>query len=135
MEIENTLVSDEDRRFMKMACELARENVECGGAPFGAVVVKSGEVIATGCHSVTIDNDSTAHAVVNAIRHACRSIHSYKLDGCVVYCNCEPCPMCEGALYCAGVSCIYYGNSADDAESTINSDNFIYKDIKRPHQE
>lgn len=126
-------ITDEDRRFMKMACDLASENIDRGGGPFGAVIVKDGEVIAAAGNSVTLDNDPTAHAEVNAIRRACSLTRNFKLDGCVVYCSCEPCPMCLGALYWAGVSRIYYGNTAADC---INfGDNFIYKEIEKPHLE
>ena len=129
------VITDQDRYFMKMACSLASENVERGGDPFGAVIVKDGEVIATGCNSVTVDNDPTAHAEVNAIRHACRITRSFKLDGCVIYSSCEPCPMCLSALYWAGVNRIYYANTAADADSFNFSDEFIYQEIDKSHHE
>ena len=126
-------ITDEDRQFMKMACDLASENVDLGGGPFGAVIVKDGEVIAAAGNSVTIDNDPTAHAEVNAIRRACSITRNFKLDGCVVYSSCEPCPMCLSALYWAGVSRIYYGNTTVDAARINFSDDFIYKEIEKPH--
>jgi tRNA(Arg) A34 adenosine deaminase TadA len=129
------LITDEDRKFMKMACDLACENIDRGGGPFGAVIVKDGEVIAAAGNSVTLDNDPTAHAEVNAIRKACSLTHNFKLDGCVVYSSCEPCPMCLSALYWAGVSRIYYGNTAADADNINFGDDFIYKEIERPHLE
>lgn len=125
--------TDQDRYFMKMACDLASENVDHGGGPFGAVIVKDGEVIATGANSVTLDNDPTAHAEVNAIRRACSLARNFKLEGCVVYTSCEPCPMCLSALYWAGVSRIYYGNTAADADRINFGDDFIYKEIEKPH--
>ena len=128
-------ITDEDRRFMKMACNLACENVNRGGGPFGAVIVKDGEVIAAAGNSVTLDNDPTAHAEVNAIRRACSLTRNFKLDGCVIYCSCEPCPMCLSALYWAGVSRIYYGNTAADACHINFGDDFIYKEINKPHVE
>ena len=128
-------ITEEDKRFMQMACDLACENVECGGGPFGAVIVKDGDVIAAAGNSVTLDNDPTAHAEVNAIRRACSLLDSFKLDGCVIYCSSEPCPMCLGALYMAGVSRIYYGNTAADADRISFGDDFIYKEIERPHLE
>ena len=128
-------ITDEDRKFMKMACDLAFENIDCGGGPFGAVIVKDGEVISTGCNSVTLDNDPTAHAEVNAIRRACNLTRNFKLEACVVYSSCEPCPMCLSALYWAGVSRIYYGNTAADADRINISDDFIYKEIEKPHLE
>ena len=120
---------------MQMACDLANENIDKGGGPYGAVIVKDGEVIATGCNSVTIDNDPTAHAEVNAIRTACSRVGNFNLDGCVIYSSCEPCPMCLSALYWAGVSRIYYGNTAADADHINFGDAFIYKEIDKPHLE
>ena len=128
-------ISEDDRRFMKMACDLAIENIDRGGGPFGAVIVKDGEVIAAAGNSVTLDNDPTAHAEVNAIRRACSLTRNFKLDGCVVYSSCEPCPMCLSALYWAGVSRIYYGNTAADADRINFGDDFIYKEIDKPHLE
>ena len=130
-----TSITEEDRKFMKMACDLASENIDRGGGPFGAVIVKDGEVIAAAGNSVTLDNDPTAHAEVNAIRKACSLTRNFKLDGCVVYSSCEPCPMCLSALYWAGVSRIYYGNTAADADRISFGDDFIYKEIERPHLE
>ena len=97
-------INDNDRHFMKMACELAYENVEKGGGPFGAVIVKDGEVVATGTNTVTLDNDPTAHAEVNAIRNACRQAGSFSLEGCDIYTSCEPCPniLCQHADGCEG---------------------------------
>ena len=120
---------------MKMASDLACENVDRGGGPFGAVIVRDGEVIAAAGNSVTLDNDPTAHAEVNAIRKACSLIRYFKLDGCVVYSSCEPCPMCLSALYWAGVRRVYYGNTVADADSINFNDGFIYKEIEKPHLE
>ena len=78
---------------MEMASRLAEENVDKGGGPFGAVIVRGGKVLATGVNTVTIDNDPTAHAEVNAIRNACRGLGSFNLAGAVIYSSCEPCPM------------------------------------------
>lgn len=128
-------ITDQDRHFMQMACDLAVENVDRGGGPFGAVIVKDGKVIAAAGNSVTLDNDPTAHAEVNAIRRACALTRNFKLDGCVVFSSCEPCPMCLSALYWAGVSRIYYGATAADAEHINFSDAFIYREIEKPHIE
>ena len=133
--MKDNLITDEDRKFMKMAIDLACENIDRGGGPFGAIIVKDGEVIAAAGNSVTLDNDPTAHAEVNAIRKACSLTRNFHLDGCVVYSSCEPCPMCLSALYWAGVSRIYYGNTAADAANIDFSDDFIYKEIEKPHLE
>ena len=122
----------EDMRFMEMAARIAEENIDRGGGPFGAVVVRDGEVIATGANSVTITNDPTAHAEVNAIREACRRENTFSLKGCTVYSSCEPCPMCLSALYWAGVSRIIFGNTQQDADRINFSDEFLYKELAKP---
>lgn len=132
METTNQEINPQDMRFMEMAAQIAEENVDRGGGPFGAVIVRDGEVIATGANSVTLTNDPTAHAEVNAIREACRKLNDFSLRGCVVYSSCEPCPMCLSALYWAGVSRIYYGNTQDDADAIDFSDKFIYRELERP---
>lgn len=124
-----------DKRFMDMAAKLSLDNIDNGGGPFGAVIVRDGEIIATGVNSVTNDNDPTAHAEVNAIRHACRDLKTFQLSGCVMYSSCEPCPMCLSALYWAGVSKIYFGNTKEDAEAIDFSDKLIYDELKRPRTE
>ncbi len=73
-------ITETDKKFIKMACELASENIDNGGGPFGAVIVKDGEVVSTGFNCVTANNDPTAHAEVNAIREACRKTENIKLD-------------------------------------------------------
>ncbi len=119
--------------FMQQAIALATENVIRGaGGPFGAVVVRGGEVIATGVNRVTLDNDPTAHAEVMAIRAACRALKSFQLTGCVVYTSCEPCPMCLAAIYWARCSAIFYGNTAADAAQIGFDDSFLYAEVKMP---
>lgn len=132
METTTQKITPQDMRFMEMAAQIAEDNVDRGGGPFGAVIVRDGEVIATGANSVTLTNDPTAHAEVNAIREACRKLNDFSLRGCVVYSSCEPCPMCLSALYWAGVSRIYYGNTQDDADAIDFSDKFIYRELERP---
>ena len=122
-----------DREFMQQAIELSKENVLNGGGPFGAVIVRDGEVIATGTNRVTANNDPTAHAEVNAIRSACAKEGTFKLKGCTCYTSCEPCPMCLAALYWAGVERIFYGNTKDDAKAINFDDSFIYDEIAKPY--
>lgn len=117
--------------LMDLANKLSSDNVDLGGGPFGAVIARDGVVIATGANSVTLDNDPTAHAEVNAIRNACRKLNTFQLADCVVYSSCEPCPMCLSALYWAGVKKIFYGNTKEDAEAIDFSDKFIYEEIDR----
>lgn len=117
------------KEFMRKAIELAIENVNNGGGPFGAVIVKDGEIISTGVNRVTPNNDPTAHAEVQAIRSACQKLDTFQLDGCEIYSSCEPCPMCLGAIYWAHIDHLYYGCNQHDADEIGFSDQFIYEEI------
>ncbi len=118
---------------MREAIRLSIENVESGkGGPFGCVVVKDGVIIARGTNEVTLSNDPTAHAEVVAIRMACKELGSFQLDGCDIYCSCEPCPMCLGAIYWARPKAIYYANTKSDAAGIDFDDAFIYAEIALP---
>lgn len=132
---EITSFSEADRRFMEMAIRLSEENVDTGGGPFGAVIVKDGEVIATGTNRVVPNSDPTAHAEVTAIRNACKKLGKFKLDGCTIYSSCEPCPMCLSALYWAGVERICYGNTKDDAKAIDFDDSFIYDQLELAYED
>ena len=127
--------SAEDARFMQMAIDLSVENVDTGGGPFGAVIVRDGEVIATGTNRVVPNADPTAHAEVTAIRNACAKLGTFQLTGCTIYSSCEPCPMCLSALYWAGVSRICYGNTKDDAKAIDFDDSFIYDQLELSYAE
>ena len=115
--------------FMRKAIELSIENVKNGGGPFGAVIVKGDEVIATGVNRVTANHDPTAHAEVSAIRAACEKLGTFDLEGCEIYTSCEPCPMCLGAIYWAHLDKIYYGNNKTDAARIGFDDSFIYDEL------
>lgn len=126
---------DKDARFMREAIRIAADNVASGGGPFGAVIVKDGEIIA-GCHNrVTLDNDPTAHAEVNTIRTACKILGTFDLSGCTIYTSCEPCPMCLGAIYWARLDKIYYGANRVEAAEAGFADDFIYKELDRKMSE
>ena len=124
-----------NKKFMLEAIRVANENIENQGGPFGAVIVKDGEIIAASGNSVTIDNDPTAHAEVNTIRKACKRLGTFNLEGCEIYSSCEPCPMCLSALYWAGVSRICYGNTKDDAKAINFDDSFIYDQLELKYDE
>lgn len=117
---------------MKEAIKLSLENIKKGGGPFGAVIVKDGEIIATGANHVTRQNDPTAHAEVLAIREAAKKLETFDLSGCAIYSSCEPCPMCLGAIYWAHIDAIYYGNTKQDAKQIGFDDSFIYNEIEKP---
>ncbi len=113
--------------WMRRAIELATENVRTGaGGPFGAVIVRGGAVLAEGANMVTATLDPTAHAEVAAIRRACSTLGTFELGGCAIYCSCEPCPMCLGAIYWARLEVIYYGSTAEDAAAVGFDDARLY---------
>jgi tRNA(Arg) A34 adenosine deaminase TadA len=132
---QTTEYSAEDAMFMKMAIDLSVDNIDAGGGPFGAVIVRDGEVIATRANRVVPDSDPTAHAEVVAIRKACAKLGTFQLTGCTAYCSCEPCPMCLSALYWAGVSRICYGNTKDDAKAIDFDDSFIYDQLELKYED
>ena len=115
--------------LMRKAIVLAEENVANGGGPFGAVITRNGEIIATGVNRVTAEHDPTAHAEVSAIRAACKKLGTFDLSGCEIYTSCEPCPMCLGAIYWAHIDKMYYGNDKADAKRIGFDDSFIYEEI------
>ena len=121
--------------FMREAIRLSIENVKNGGGPFGAVIVKDDQIIATGTNRVTANHDPTAHAEVSAIREACRRLDTFDLDGGEIYTSCEPCPMCLGAIYWAHIDKIYYGNNKTDAAAIGFDDSFIYDELALPREE
>ena len=122
-----------DPIFMEKAIALATENVVSGrGGPFGAVIVRDGEIIGSGTNLVTATNDPTAHAEVTAIRNACAALGSFSLAGCEIYTSCEPCPMCLAAIYWSRCDAIYFGGTAADAAAVGFDDAFLYDEVKRP---
>lgn len=116
--------------LMQLAIDLSIENVANGGGPFGAVIAKNGEVVATGVNRVTANIDPTAHAEVSAIRAAAAKLGDFNLSGCEIFTSCEPCPMCLGAIYWARLDRMYYGNTKDDAKEIGFDDSFIYSELE-----
>jgi len=117
---------------MREAIRIARENVQQGrGGPFGAVVAFEGQIVARGTNLVTAMNDPTAHAEIVALREACRARDSFLLEGCEVYCTCEPCPMCLSALYWARISKLFYAADRSDAADAGFLDEFLYQEFGR----
>lgn len=114
---------------MRQAIELSIQNVAAGGGPFGAVIARNGEIVATGTNRVTANMDPTAHAEVSAIRAAAAKLGTFDLSGCEIYTSCEPCPMCLGAIYWARLDRIYYGNNQHDAAAIGFDDAFIYEEL------
>jgi guanine deaminase len=123
---------DRDELIYK-TIELALENVKNGGGPFGALVVKDGQIIATGANQVTTTLDPTAHAEVVAIRQACKAIGCFELTGCEIYCSCEPCPMCLGAIYWARPAQVFFAATASAAADAGFDDSLIKTQICLPY--
>lgn len=122
-------------RFLCEAIELARGNLEAGGRPFGAVVVRNGEVVARGVNEILSTNDPTAHAELVAIRAASQALGSPELAGCAVYASGHPCPMCMAAMRLAGIGEVYYAYSNDDGAPYGLSTAAIYADLAKPFAE
>ncbi len=126
-------MNEQDKEFMRRAIELAQRGIDAEqGGPFGAVVVRDGEIIGEGCNRVTSTNDPTAHAEIVAIREACRNLDSFQLEGCTIYTSCEPCPMCLGAIYWARPARFFYACTREDAANVGFDDDFIYEEIALP---
>src|SRR4051812_41518464 len=121
---------------MALALELAVRNAESGqGGPFGAVVARRDDVLATGANGVVGGSDPTAHAEIVAIRAACAKLRAFQLDGCELYASCEPCPMCLGAIYWARLRAVFYAATRHDAAAAGFDDAFVYDQIARAPQE
>ena len=118
--------------LMKEAIKLSINNIENGGGPFGAVISKNGEIISKSVNRVTKDIDPTAHAEILAIREAAKQLKTFNLNGCTIYCSCEPCPMCLGAIYWARIDKIFYACSRHDAKNHGFDDEHLYKEINLP---
>lgn len=126
------MITEQDKQFIKRAIELSEKGMDSNaGGPFGAIVVKDGEIIAEGFNKVTSNNDPTAHAEVIAIRRACEKLGTFQLDGCVIYTSCEPCPMCLGAMYWARPKAVYYACTKEDAAKIGFDDQFIYEELDK----
>src|SRR5581483_1922549 len=120
-------------KFMRAAIELSLKKMrdDCGG-PFGAIIVRKNKIVGRGWNRVTSTNDPTAHAEVSAIRDACKKLKTFKLDGCEIYVNCEPCPMCLAAIYWARIEKIFYANTRKDAAEIDFDEDLIYREISLP---
>ena len=118
--------------YIQRAIELADQNIDSGGGPFGAVIVRDNMIIAEASNKVTLQNDPTAHAEVLAIRKAGENLGTFDLSGCILYASCEPCPMCLGAIYWSRISEVYFASDRKDAENAGFDDSLIYDELARP---
>jgi len=120
------------QHYLREAIQLAQANMEQGGRPFGAVIVRDGQVLATGVNQILTTNDPTSHAELNAIRAASQKLGTPSLAGCAVYASGHPCPMCMAAMRLAGVAEVAYAYSNDDGEPFGLSTAAIYADLAKP---
>jgi tRNA(Arg) A34 adenosine deaminase TadA len=128
----------EHQKFLRRAIELsARASLEYGtGGVFGAVIVKDGKIVAEGMNRVVASHDPTWHAEMEAIRLACITLQTYKLNDCTLYTSAEPCPMCLATCYWAGIKKIYYGASVADAFKYGHFDDQpIYQQLALPKEQ
>ncbi|MDU0643887.1 nucleoside deaminase [Pseudomonas aeruginosa] len=123
-----------DETFMREAIALARANVEAGGRPFGAVLVRDGRVLARGVNQIHETHDPSAHAELQAIRQASQALGSPRLDGCVIYASGHPCPMCLAAMHLCGIQAAWFAYSNEDGEPFGLSTATLYAEMARPPQ-
>ncbi len=125
-------MSPQDEEFLREAVRLSHEKMTAGeGGPFGAVVVRDGQILGRGWNRVTSANDPTAHAEIVAIREACSESGNFQLTGATIYASCEPCPMCLCAILWARIDRIVYGASREDAAGAGFDDALFYEEISR----
>lgn len=118
-----------DRKYLELAIKTAEENMEDGGGPFGAIITKGETILARAGNRVVPGHDPTAHAEVIAIRMAAEKLGTHDLSDCTIYASCEPCPMCLGAIYWAGIRRLVYASDRYTAASAGFSDNHIYEEL------
>jgi len=120
-----------DTRWIERTIQLAVENVANGGGPFGALIVRNGELVAEGQNRVTANLDPTAHAEVVAIRAACQAVGDFSLAGATLYTSCEPCPLCLSAALWARVDRVVFAANRDDAAHGGFDDREFYELFSR----
>jgi len=127
------MTSGPDVKWMRQAARLAQRGVATNqGGPFGAVIVRDGNVVGRGFNRVIGTNDPTAHAEVVAIRQACRKLRSFTLTGCEIYSSCEPCPMCLAAIHWSRLDRVWYSSDRHDAARAGFDDAFLYDEFEKP---
>ncbi|MBG6056231.1 guanine deaminase [Salinibacterium sp. CAN_S4] len=124
-------MSGSDAQWLERTIELATSNVGSGGGPFGALIVRDGELVAEGQNRVTANLDPTAHAEVVAIRAACQAVGDFSLAGATLYTSCEPCPLCLSAALWARVDRVVYAADRHDAARGGFDDREFYELFSR----
>jgi len=117
---------------MCVALELARQSIESGGGPFGAVVVREQRIMGRGSNRVVPATDPTAHAEIVALRAAALELGTHDLGGCELFTTCEPCPMCLGAIHWARLARVHFACDRRDAAAAGFDDLAFYEELSRP---
>ena len=126
------MILPRDEEFLRQAIGLSQEKMLADeGGPFGAIIVRDGQVFGRGWNRVTSTNDPTAHAEIVAIREACSELETFQLAGATIYTSCEPCPMCLCAILWARLDRIVYGATRHDAAAVGFDDSVFYDEINR----
>lgn len=117
--------------WVNKCIQMAEANVDAGQMPFAAIVVKEGKQVAFGVNDGAAANDPTAHGEIRALQAAGKALEQLDLSGCVLYTNCEPCPMCLGAIYWSGIKEVYYGLSVADQTEFDELPAHMYKEFQK----
>ncbi len=127
------MIKEDKNRFMQMAVDLSQYALDskCGG-PFGAIIVRKGEIVGSSGNKVFANCDPTAHAEVMAIRDACKNLQTTDLSGCEIYTSAEPCPLCTAAIYWSKIESVYYSNTEEDALEHGFMDKEILAELRKP---
>lgn len=120
-------------KFMKLALLQAETSASEGEVPVGAVIVRDGEVIATGRNNRERTGQADGHAEMSAIREACGKLGTPFLDGCDIYVTLEPCPMCAGAILQARMHKVIFG-AYEDKSGAVGSVFNLFYDFVFPHK-
>lgn len=119
--------------FLREAIQLSLEKIDAGeGGPFGAVIVRGDQIVGRGWNRVVGTNDPTAHAEVVAIRDACARLQTFSLEGCEIFCSCEPCPMCLAAILWARIDRVFFAATSADAAAAGFDDAVIHRELTGP---
>ncbi|PRO65730.1 nucleoside deaminase [Alkalicoccus urumqiensis] len=122
---------EEHQKWIEKCIRMAVDNTKQGQDPFAAVVVKDGEEVASGVNDGKAAFDPTAHGEIRALQAAGRALESRDLSGCVLYTNCEPCPMCYAAIFWSGITDVYYGLSVAEQNAFDDKPQQLYDELRK----
>jgi tRNA(Arg) A34 adenosine deaminase TadA len=109
-----------DGQYMRRAIDLSSKALDTPGTePFGAVIVRDGNIIGEGFNHAAAHFDPTAHGEVVAIRDACRKLECLDLEGAELYTSCEPCALCLAAMKVVGIAALYYASSLEECSRSF----------------